>query len=53
MIARRINQAINSKKNKVNAYSMTMSEWKNIIMLFKTLIHINICFVISIPAVIL
>ena len=57
-----INRAINSKKkNNVNAYSMAMNEWKNIIILYKTPIHVlackvgrkHNCFVISISAVIL
>ena len=30
-------------KNNVNAYSMAMNEWKNIIMLYKTLIHVFVC----------
>ena len=41
MIASRITRAINSKKkNDVNAYSMAMNEWKNIIMLFNTPVHV-------------
>ena len=31
------------KKNNVNAHSMGMNEWKNIIMLFKTPIHVLVC----------
>ena len=34
------------KKNDVNAYSMAMNEWKNIIMLYKlykTTIHVLVC----------
>ena len=36
-----LTELINSKK--VNAYSMAMNEWKNIIMLFKTPIHVLVC----------
>ena len=44
MIASRINRAINSKKkNNVNAYSMAMNERKNVIMFFKTPIHVLVC----------
>ena len=60
MIASRINRAINSEKKNVNAYSMAMNERKNnyVFQNADTRPHLqsrtqNICFVISISAVIL
>ena len=61
MMRTTLTELLTVKKNNVNAYSMVMNEWKNIIMLYKTPIHVlackvgrkHNCFVISISAVIL
>ena len=61
MMRTTLTELLTVKKNNVNAYSMAMNEWKNIIMLYKTQIHVLVCkagrkhdcFVISISAVIL